>query len=368
MTPTARSVRRRRWWWLLLPLAAIAVFFVLRALLQPERVSAFLLQQAEQATGLRLSLEQPADIGLWPDLHVELHGLTAIAPVSDAPLLRVHRVEVALPWSALRSQTLQLRRLTLIEPQLDLPGLLAWLDAGDDAGPPAPLRLPRLDTALSVKDGRLAGDGWSLDAVSIALPTFTPGDVTPLTAAARFHLREPETTANLALDATLRLADFDIAFAPLSLDIDGPLLRDTPLHLAGELHIGVPDALRFGLETRIDAWPAAWPALPFALDDATTATSLRLDFAGTTDLHGDVDLAITRGDARIDAALALGDLSAWMAAPETTPLPPLRGTVSATPLHIGDVAIDGLRLRIDDTTSAADTDDTATPSDDASSR
>ena len=48
----ARS-RRRRWIWLI-AIAALLLggWFVVRALLQPERLSNFLLQQAQQATGL----------------------------------------------------------------------------------------------------------------------------------------------------------------------------------------------------------------------------------------------------------------------------------------------------------------------------
>ena len=352
----AMSKPRRRWLWLLLPLAALIGFFVLRALLEPERVSAFLLRQAEQATGLALSLDQPADIGIWPDLHLELIGLRATAPGTSVPLLNARRVEVALPWSALRSETLQLQRLRLIEPKLGMPALQAWLAQGDDAGPPAPLRLPQLDALLEIEAGTVTGDGWQLQDFALSLPSLHNGVATTLVASGSLSTTTDVHGFDLRLDTTPTLADFDIALKPLKLDLGTTLLPDVRLQLDGELHYGTQDALRFGLATVFAEWPAAWPPLPFADAKTPIATSLQVNFAGTSNLQGDVDLLIVRGEDRIEGQLQLGDLLAWIDAPDANPLPPLGGTISAPRLHFDGIEASGVSLRFDEDLPPADPD------------
>lgn len=343
---------RRRWLWLLLPLAALVGFFVLRALLQPERVTAFLLRQAEDATGLALSLEQPADIGIWPDLHLELIGLRASTPGASAPLLRAERVEVALPWSALRSQTLQLQRLTLVQPRLDLPALQAWLAADGDTGPPAPLRFPQFDAELEVRDGSVVGDGWELQQLALALPSLRSGEATVLTASGSYVTDAAVHGFDARIETTPTVGEFDIALAPLALDVGGTPLQDVRPQLTGELHFSVPDALRLGLVTELATWPETWPALPLPQASPPAATSLRIDFAGTTALQGDVDLRIARGDEHIAGTLAVGDMFAWLAAPGASPLPPLRGQLAAPRLRFDGLEASGVTLRIDEDDTA----------------
>jgi hypothetical protein len=86
----AKRSRARRWLWLLLlPALALGAFLWLRAQLQPERLTDFLLQQAQQATGLEFALDQPADVGLgtlraadWSvrDLQLQLDRLRDAQP------------------------------------------------------------------------------------------------------------------------------------------------------------------------------------------------------------------------------------------------------------------------------------------------
>lgn len=339
---------RRRWLWLLLPLAALGGFLVLRALLQPERVTAFLLRQAEQATGLSLSLSQPADIGIWPDLHLELIGLTATAPGAASPLLQVQRVEVALPWSALRSETLQMQHLALVAPTLDLPALQAWLAADDDSGPPAPLRLPQFDAAFEIEDGAVNADGWSLQDLSLALPALRGGAPTTLVASGSYVTADAAHGFDVRIDTTPVFGDFDIALAPLVIDMSVTPLGDTRLRLAGELHYGVPDALRFGLATELAAWPADWPVLPLPAASAAAPVAMRIDFAGTTALQGEVDLHLSRGEDTIAGRIDVGDLPAWLADEDRPLLPPLLGEMTAPRIVLDDIEAIGVSVRITD--------------------
>ena len=118
--------RRRRWLWLgVLPALLLLAVFGVRMLLEPARLSAFLLKQGAQATGLALTLAEPADVGLWPDLHLELHGLSAAN--GPARVLFVDRVDAVLPWSSLWADALQIRELRLVAPRVDVPAAKAWL-------------------------------------------------------------------------------------------------------------------------------------------------------------------------------------------------------------------------------------------------
>lgn len=75
---------------LLLPGLVIAAALGLRALLHPDRISAFLLHQTQMSTGLELTLERPADVGLWPDLHIQLTGLDALDVLAVADEEHAH--------------------------------------------------------------------------------------------------------------------------------------------------------------------------------------------------------------------------------------------------------------------------------------
>lgn len=344
----AMSKPRRRWLWLLLPLAALIGFFELRALLEPERVSAFLLRQAEQATGLAISLDQPADIGIWPDLHLELIGLRATAPGASTPLLHARSVEVVLPWSALRSETLQLQRLRLIEPTLDMPALQAWLAQDDDTGPPAPLRLPQFDAAVEVEAGTVLGDGWKLLDVTFGLPSLRDGTATTLAAIGMFVTDEQVHGFDIRLEATPSVVDDTLSLKPFVIELATSTLPSTRFRFVGEVHYATPQALRFGLSTRLMPWPTEWPPLPFGTD-ASTPTTLQLQFAGNTDMQGEFDVQVSRGDDRIDASLTAGDLLAWAAEPATGPIPPLRGKVTTPRIEYEGIEATGVSLEfIDD--------------------
>ena len=351
----AMAKPRRRWLWLLLPLLALIGFFVLRALLQPERVSAFLLHQAEEATGLALALDQPADIGIWPDLHLELIGLSATAPGASAPLLRSRKVEVALPWSALRSETLQLQRLRLVEPVLDMPALQTWLARDDDTGPPAPLRLPQFDAAMSIETGTVLGAGWKLLDFNLTLPFVRAGSATSLAAFGMFATNEDAHAFELHLETTPGVSDDTLSLAPLVLELSTSAMPSTRFRLVGEVHYATTQSLRFGLTTRLLPWPAEWPPLPFTTAP-DTPTTVQLQFAGSADLQGEFDAQVVRGDDRIDTTLAAGDLFAWIADPAADPMPPLHGTVTAPQLKYKGIEATGISLEfIDDDAPRVDT-------------
>lgn len=354
--------KRRRWRWLLVLLAlALCGWFALRFLLQPERLSRFLLQQAETATGLSFELDQPADIGFWPDLHLVLEGLTVGSPQSTTPILRGHRVEVVLPWSALSGDTLRLRELRLTPMSLDLDALFLWLESRSELGPPAPLQLPQLDAGLLVTRSRITYREWVVADLNLELTGLQAGESSVAHVSA--ILGGPDL--RLPFNATVQFVPHQnadqIRLDPLSL-----ISRDTPqsdpwLQASGRLAWQHPRALGFDISAELTEWPTIWPTLPLPAADAgvDSRVQVSMDYRGTPQLEGALKLHLSRADESIDATLALGALAAWIADPKAHPLPPLAGEANATRLQFNGVELRGVKLRLNEGESrdGADSDD-----------
>lgn len=338
--------RRRRWLLLIiLPLLGVAAFLSLRAPLKPERISAFLLQQAQQITGLEITLEAPADVGLLPDFHLELHGLTASAPGATQPLLRVTRVEVTLPWSMLRSDDITLLGLRLIEPRLDLPATLAFFDRGADAGPPSPLRIPTLDAPLEIRAGRIDADGWALDALNLTLPAFREGAHARLTLGGTLLRENAAEKFALQLLATPHADGPALRLAPLTLDLALDALPAWRPHITGEATWNPASALAFDLRSLIAPWPDAWPELPLPPSD-DDAVNLRLNYDGDTALTGNISFSLARGDDGARGTLTLNHTLAWLGGESTTPLPPLDGSIDIPRMQYGSIEASGIRIKM----------------------
>lgn len=345
--------RRRRWIVLLVLVAlAFSAFLLLRALLQPARVSAFLLRQAEQATGLQLRLDEPADIGLWPDLHVELTGLTATAPGASQPLLRAARVEAALPWSALRGDDITLLGLRLVSPRLDLPAALAFFGRPEDAGPPPPLRLPSLDAPLEIRDGRIDGDGWALDALDLTLPSLRDGAAARLTARGTLARDDASHTFALQVSTTPRADGPALRLAPLTLDLALDAMPVWRPHIEGELAWNPAGTLAFELRSLIAPWPEDWPELPFP-PSGDDAVHLALRYDGDTALAGLATFSLLRGDDGARGTVTLNDTLAWLGGERASPLPPLDGNLDIKRMEYGGIQASGIRIRM----QAQDNDD-----------
>jgi hypothetical protein len=339
--------RRRRW-------IALAIFMLLlggaalwiRSLLQPERLSAFLLQRATAATGLELRLDTPASVGFWPDLHLELDGLSAHVPGAADPLLRVQRVETALPWSALRSGNVQLKGLRLIAPELDLAAALRWSGGRQVDGPPAPLQLPQFDAPLSVSDGIVRGDGWSLTAFALELPALRDAVATSLTTTGIVERGATRAPFDLRIDATPRQNGDRLTLDALRIALHDADAQTPWIALDGSATLDLPQRVAFDLDGVLPTWPAAWPPLPFA-DAADPRVNVALQYHGAMPPSGSFGFSLQRGENALRGTLQAGDIGAWLARDPRTGLPPVLGNVEADALQFGDTALSGVRLRID---------------------
>ncbi len=349
------AFKRHRW---MIPLVALAVVIgvavTLRTLLQPERLSDFLLRKAQDATGLELSLQKPADIGLWPDLHVELTGLTARVPGAPRPLLTTARLEARLPWSTLRGEEINLLGVRLISPRLDLPALLALLDHDADIGPPAPLQLPGLDAPLEIHEGRIDGDGWTIDALNLSLRSLHDGQPTELNVRGRLASGDGDLRFAFQLLTTPRTQGPALRLDPMVLDLvlDGTSMQHP--HIEGWLEWNPAGSLALALSSRFEPWPAEWPVLPFPGSDQEPV-ELSLAYSGDSAFTGPARFSLQRGEEGARGTLTLNDTLLWLGNSRYSPLPPAAGEITSERIEIDGIQASGIRLRLqpDDGTDAA---------------
>lgn len=333
----ARRSRKRLWIVLALLLAAL---LALRWVSQPSQVSWIVLSQAGRALGLEISASGASEYRLRGTPMLEVRDLVARAPGSDKPLLRAKRVYLAAPWTTIRAAgaVLDIERVELDAPQLDLGELDRWLAARPPS--PGPTPIPRLIRGARVSDGRAVGDGWSVENIGLEFAELDPDK--PLRARVRGRALSAGVAVPFDLAATLHRP------APArGLGLSGALAVEAkdwrlPMRMraGARLHDGPDglglDALRLNADTR---YVSGDTDLPFAFGLAGPlryrAGELTLAPMGAA-LRAAADSAVPNLDAGgrfgFGAALQLhwqGRIHAW---PQAWPaLPPPLGQ-SRTPL------------------------------------
>ncbi|HEY6941733.1 hypothetical protein, partial [Dokdonella sp.] len=154
-TPAARPRRRRRWLRALMVLLALGALgaFAVHRYTRPQRITALLVERVRSDLGAELRLGGDAGYALLP-------GLRAVLPqpelvVGGTRVLHADAMRAAVPWHALWSSQLEIERIELVRPELDLDALHAWLAAR----PPSTSPLPDVRFVLHVEDGRVLRAG-----------------------------------------------------------------------------------------------------------------------------------------------------------------------------------------------------------------
>lgn len=385
---------------------------VVRWATRAETVGSVLLDMAGDAVGLEIEADE-FDYRLRGTPEVVARGVVARAPGTQAPLFAAERVLLSVPWSTLRERgaVVDVQRLELDAPVIDLPGLLRWW-AGR---PPGEGAAPSFRDGIAVTGGRIEADGWRLESLDVDVPDFA------IDAPLRAHVRGRYVAASLQAPFDLRVAMTRAAaeagigiagtMAPATLGWrlptwlrlssrlqagDGRLaLHGTTLSLRGRLHLqesvhpvvagaaaevllagggvraeplalvlrgegllprlragGVlvlQDGLSLALDGTIADWPQAWPALPAPLDSATAPMPIAIGYDGAPDLSAPLAVRLARGDARFEGRLHVGGIGGWLdQLARGTPLPPLQGTLRAPVLEIPGATLHGVEIRIGD--------------------
>ncbi len=354
---------RRRW-----PLALAIVLAVLAIaswgigrLLQPERLTALLLERAESELGLHLALDAPADYVLRPDPRLRLSGLQASIPGRPEPFLRIASIDLALPWSALIDGERTVISLILVEPELHLDRLDGWQPPARSTE--ATPEWPELIDGLTIVDGRILGDGWQIERLGLDLPQLATGSSTRLDLSGRL-IGGDTTTLDWRLDLALRPGP------GLSLDDLDLRLDATPeiphLHATGRLSLHPGFDLH--LHGRLADWPNRLPRLlapepptappststttPDAATHATldsqqpNAIDFELNWQGSSAQDADLSLTAVHARARFEGRMQSTTLLDWIASEPRSLLPPIDGSFTADAIEIGGARLEGVRIEL----------------------
>jgi hypothetical protein len=399
-------------------LAAAAVLLVLLGLglsllLQPQRVTAFVLHTLGKSLGLEITATGTSEYRLRGGPLLVVRNVAVREPGAETPLLRAQRMHVSVPWSTVRSrgEQLDITRIELDAPVLDLPALQHWLATR----PPGKSRMPTLSDGLQVSDGRIDGDGWRVDGLAISLPRFQPDRRVEGRASGRFAAGELALRFDLAVAMSRPANDAGIAIvgpvtassgswrlparvwlsAPLHFGDDGIRSQRLRARVGGRYESGdtrlpfafaitsplllrggtlalapagialrgdglVPDIdaggtlahgkrLLLDMEGKLADWPEAWPALPPPIGESDAPLPFTLHYLGRANLSDPASLRLRRDETRLDARFRLPDVTTWMAsAANGSPLPPLSGHLSTPRLEISGAQLEGVEIRIED--------------------
>lgn len=369
--------RKRRWPWILGVLGALALaagWWIDRQL-EPVRLATMVLARAGEATGLQLSFEGTPEYALRPEPRLVLEGFDARVPGAVAPMFRARRLEVSLPWDTLWGGPMVITRVQLDAPALDADALQAWLASR----PPSEeaFELPTLSQGLSLREGRILGKDWQVEALSLAVPRLAPGE--PASGEFSGEFRQAglalvfagtldadhagrDTGLRLVSAGRLRTEALDV---PWSLQLSGRLdatrepLALSMASLAWRSQSPLPDAqaagslqwgetLALGLEGELPAWPTDWPALPAPLSEGRSAFGFSLRYDGPDDFSGPLHVLLRRDETTLESEFETPALLAWLDAGAASPLPPASARLSTPALVVEGVALEGIRVELVD--------------------
>ena len=408
------SRRSRKVAWLVIAVfgALLLLAFALRFALQPQRVTAAILDRVGSALGLEITAAGVGEYRLRGTPTLVVRNVAAREPGAATPLLRADRIFLSLPWSTVRARgsDLTVDRIELDRPIVDLDALQHWLARR----PPGKTRVPTLNDGLHVGDGSIVSTGWTLTGLTLDLPKLHPGQRVAAHASGRYRsdslqmpfaidvaLSQPASDAGLGvaghvaierenwripaqivlsgmlhigdgwqlqrtkLAAVARYASGNIDL-PFALGIAGTLryananLSLAPagivVHGGGSIPtlnahgaIALAKALELRLAGVLPTWPAAWPALPPPLGQSRSSVPFELQYIGKSDLSDIAALQLRRDTARFDGRFHPPAVITWIDSGSTgSPLPPLDGRITTSQLEIAGAQLRGVEITMDD--------------------
>lgn len=329
-------------------LATVALFLAVLAasLSSPwwfnaRRVADFALLQVGTATGLDWSYNGEPALRWRPHPWLSLPGLR-VRDAAGRTLLAAERFEIAVPWSTLRGESMQVDALNLVAPDLDLETAAAWWNAR----PPADADvMPELD-GLSVTRGRVQWPGGALQDLELTLPRFALGELLTLELSGRVTERRVGDGSpfllSLQLDARPEASPLRLEDVELRLDGTGPV---APTVARGRVQFA-PWSLDASGE--IASWPATWPALPAPLSASLSPIRFTLAQHGESATMARTMLAIDRDASHIDATGTPEALMAWLEDGEAAALPPLQARAEFSRIDVDGVQLEGVTIELDE--------------------
>ncbi|BDU17466.1 hypothetical protein [Lysobacter auxotrophicus] len=249
--PETPPPRRRRIGLLALLIALAVLAFALHWVSRPERVARLILAQVGSALRLEITSSGASEYRLRGTPMLTIRDVVARKPGDATPLLRADRIRLELPWSTIRARgaDLTVRRIELDAPQLDLPALQRWMATRP---PSKQARLPTLTDGLRIVRGRVAGDGWHVEAIEADIPSFHPDRMVRARLLARFTTGELRVPFDVRAAMTRPAAGAGLGVVGNVTVLSPPWTMPMRARLSGRLHNGADgiglDAMRLGAD------------------------------------------------------------------------------------------------------------------------
>lgn len=376
--PLSRRARR----WLKVAIVALSLAIVLawwvNRQLEPNRLTALVLDRAGKSLNLDIRFNGTPDYALKPEPRLLIPGLS-VRGTDGLEFLSATRAEISLPWSTIKGDAPVITRIELDHPRLDIAGLQRWMATR----PPTPFEVPTLVDGIEVKAGTIIGDGFSIEALDATLPTLAADQAAELMARGRLV----RAGSRIDFDSKLAVASAGLRSAfnvqakasiqrkpkPLqvnltskgsyafaenlsTLTVDSMSVKaDSPLPgFSGRAFIASGKQLAFNVDAVLTHWPEDWPALPAPLVSNTNALPVQLRYRGPGDLSAPLALLVKRGGTELDARVRVTEFMAWTDADQPALLPPLTGTMRTPSLDFDGIELQGVEIEI--SADAPDTD------------
>lgn len=236
--PSPRWRRRLALGFGALAVIALLLALSLRVALRPENVTRLLLDKVGSALGLEITASGVGEYRLRGTPQLIVRDVTAREPGAKTAVLRAERIAISVPWSTIRSRgaLLEVQRIELDAPVLDLPALQAW----QAKRPPSETRIPALTDGLAITRGRIDNHDWDIDGIDVQLPRLHPQQ--PVAGHLRGRYLDPPTSIAFDLDVALTrpanhvgaAAIGDIAIARGDWRLPAWIKLSGPLHLGGD--------------------------------------------------------------------------------------------------------------------------------------
>jgi hypothetical protein len=317
----------------------LAVLAALYLLLQPDRFTAMLQEQATQA-GLQLTLSSPASPTLFPRPALHLEGITLIARdtgspnASNMPILLAANGRLVLPWRTLLGGPVVISRVQINSPRVDLDAFQAWLMSLPPQSATVPEQIPRIVTGVRIRNGSVVENNseWLSD-VSLDTGRLAPGQAFSINLSGK---ETDGTPLQLQLSMVPNIANGALMLNDIA--VHAADSSATTLHLAGQARWMGAANISVQLQGKFNE-----------ATEGNYDASVLLTPAGQNNpllLH----LKLMGKDNNIDLELPPLALAQWwnqLANPQEPQLsaPPGNGQVNMARLDIGGMHIEGLSVQ-----------------------
>jgi hypothetical protein len=373
----ADAPRKRRWPWYLATLALLLLLgaWWVNRQLEPNRLTATVLERVGTTLGLELSIDGTPEYALRPEPRLVLPNLAVRRPGIAEPLLTAVRAEVSLPWDTiLGGESLVITRVELDQPYVDLDALLEW----QSSRPPSDSGPLTLSSGASVRGGTVDFGDWRIDRLDLDVDRFessqplvaqmagraaTEGFEVEVSSTVSIESLTQSTALTITAEGDARFGETDSRFSlesecnyhklepQESISCHDLIFRGASPLPTFKTFVSLDRGLDGkGVEIRADGgmgvWPEDWPQLPAPMAGQPTRFDLRYSApAGET---ARVRAKLRWKETEADVSFVLSDVLAWLDSDPASPLPPLLGTMSTPSMEIGGATLEGVTIQFDD--------------------